>query len=145
MFLKKATLTWLLVAFVAMGAIGGALYVGYRLGQQDPKIITVKGITNLEDPDIKADFGLFWQVWEKLREYHIKGGETPDKELVYGAVGGLVNALKISSRNSCSSAFAESFTTIVISTIRVICHDASTITIPITVLVRISLPFFTLS
>lgn len=94
MLIKKATLTLLLVAIVALGAIGGALYIGYRLGQQDPHVVTVKGITNLEDPDVKADFGLYWQVWEKLKDYHIKGGEVPDKELVYGSVSGLVGAFK---------------------------------------------------
>jgi len=93
MFIKRSVLTWLIIAVVGVGAVGGSLYLGYRLGQQDPKVVTVKGVTNVDDPDVRADFGLFWQVWEKLKEYHIKGGEIPDKDLVYGSVHGLVGAM----------------------------------------------------
>ncbi len=74
--------------------VGSSFLVGYRSGQRDPKIITVKNITNIDDPDVKADFGIFWQVWEKLKEQHIDGGTAKDKDLVYGSVHGLVGALK---------------------------------------------------
>ncbi len=92
--LKKPLAIWIVSVCVAVLGIGGALYAGYRLGQQDPHVVTVKNITNVDDPNVKADFGLFWQVWEKIKEYHIEGDKVPDKNLVYGAVDGLVKSLK---------------------------------------------------
>jgi carboxyl-terminal processing protease len=92
-FLRKLPALWLVIALAVLST-GGALYAGYRLGQQDPHVVTVKNITNVDDPEVKADFGLFWQVWEKLKEYHIDGGNAQDQDLVYGSVRGLVNALK---------------------------------------------------
>ncbi|MBI2024573.1 MAG: S41 family peptidase [Candidatus Harrisonbacteria bacterium] len=77
---------------VAVLATGGSFYVGFRFGQQDPKVITVKGITNLDDPDIRADFGVFWQAWEKLISQHINGDEITEQNLVYGAVAGLADS-----------------------------------------------------
>ncbi len=91
---KKPIFLWSTTVLVAVLAIGGSLYVGYRLGQQDPHVVTVKNITNVDDPEVKADFGLFWQVWEKLKEYHIDGDKAQDKDLVRGAVTGLVSSLK---------------------------------------------------
>ncbi|MDO8466768.1 MAG: S41 family peptidase [bacterium] len=79
---------------LAISVVGGSFYVGYRSGQQDPRVVTVKGITNVDDADIKVDFGVFWQVWEKLKEQHIDGGTVKDKDLVYGAVHGLTASLK---------------------------------------------------
>lgn len=94
MIIKKPALFLVAVIATAVLAVGGSLYVGYRLGQQDPHVITVKNITNIDDPGVKADFGLFWQVWEKLKDFHIDGGKISDRDLVYGAVTGLVNSLK---------------------------------------------------
>src|SRR3989338_2217463 len=91
---KKPIVLWVGAVLVAVVATGGALYAGYRLCQQDPHVVTVKNITNIDDPDVKADFGVFWQVWEKLKEQHIDGATAKDKDLVYGSVHGLVAALK---------------------------------------------------
>lgn len=94
MLFKKQTLLLVSAITATVLVVGGSLYVGYRLGQRDPHVITVKNITNVDDPEVKADFGLFWQVWEKLKEFHIDGAGVADKDLVYGAVAGLVEALK---------------------------------------------------
>ena len=92
-FLRKLPVLWVVIVLAVLST-GGALYTGYRLGQQDPHVVTVKNITNVDDHEVKADFGLFWQVWEKLKEYHVDGEETDEQNLVYGAVAGLVNTLK---------------------------------------------------
>ncbi len=94
MIIKKQTIFLIIGIAAAVLVLSGSLYVGYRLGQQDPRVITVKNITNVDDPEVKADFGVFWQAWEKLKDYHIDGGKVTDKDLVYGAVSGLVGALK---------------------------------------------------
>ncbi|MDP1718831.1 MAG: S41 family peptidase [bacterium] len=94
MKISKLALQSVVLAVVAILLVGGSLYSGYRIGQQDPKEITVKSITNIDDPNVSADFGVFWQVWEKLKEQHIEGATLKDKDMVYGAVAGLVDSLK---------------------------------------------------
>ncbi|TSC83014.1 MAG: hypothetical protein G01um101419_338 [Parcubacteria group bacterium Gr01-1014_19] len=94
MRISKGALSVFSASAVAIALVGGTFFVGYRSGQRDPKVITVKNITNIDDPDVKADFGIFWQVWEKLKEQHVDGGTAKDKDLVYGSVHGLVGALK---------------------------------------------------
>lgn len=94
MFLKKPITIWISGALVSLLLIGGSLFAGYRLGEQHPEVVTVKNVTNTDDPSVSADFGLFWQVWHKLKDYHIDGNSIPDKQMVYGAVAGLVDSLK---------------------------------------------------
>ncbi|MEK7640981.1 MAG: S41 family peptidase [Patescibacteria group bacterium] len=94
MKISKGFLSIFGASLLAIAVVGSTFLVGYRSGQHDPKVITVKNITNVDDPDIKADFGIFWQVWEKLKEQHIDGATAKDKDLVYGSVHGLVGALK---------------------------------------------------
>lgn len=90
-FLDKPGYKWIATFLGTILILGGALYGGYRIGQQDPHVVTVKNITNVDDPNVKADFGLFWQVWEKLKDEHVDGGKVPDKDLIYGSVTGLVS------------------------------------------------------
>ncbi len=74
--------------------VAGVFYVGYRLGTAEPNTILVKGITNIGDDDVTADFGLFWDVWKKLKDEHLHGADVKDQELIYGAIGGMTAALK---------------------------------------------------
>lgn len=94
MQIKKSALVFVSGALAAVLLLGGAFYGGYRIGQQDPHVITVKKLTNIDDEEINVDFGVFWQVWEKLKESHVDGDKTADKDMVYGAVAGLVNSFK---------------------------------------------------
>jgi carboxyl-terminal processing protease len=85
---------WIVASLVALGALGGAGFYGYTLGTEQPKTILVKGVSNLEnDPSVKADFGTFWQAWKLLRDEHLKGASLEEKNLVYGAIDGLVDSL----------------------------------------------------
>lgn len=94
MLLKRATLVLISGIAAAFLVLGGSFYIGYRLGQKDPYVVTVKSITNVDDPDIQADFGVFWQAWDKLREKHIDGGAAKNQDLIYGAITGLANSFK---------------------------------------------------
>lgn len=94
MILKKSALAFTGGVVAAVFLLGGIFYGGYRLGQLDPYVVTVKNITNVDDPDIQADFGVFWQAWEKLKEKHIDGESTANQDMVYGAIAGLTNSLK---------------------------------------------------
>lgn len=83
----------ILVGVVVLVLVGGAFSVGYERGRAFPKTIIVKGITNVGDKDATADFGLFWEVWDKLKTTHLHGGEAKDQDLVYSAIEGLTAGL----------------------------------------------------
>lgn len=82
---------YLLILTIAFAA--GAFYLGYKAGVRNPNEIIVRGITNIGDDDVKADFGIFWETLQKIRELHIDGANIDEKKLVYGAVSGMVNSL----------------------------------------------------
>ncbi len=46
-----------------------------------------------QPPDAPADFGLFWQAFETIRQNFIGRAGLTDTELTYGAIRGLVQAL----------------------------------------------------
>lgn len=92
-FLRRATP--ILIAICAIVILsGGSYYIGYAQGRQKPETILVKGITNIGDDDVTADFSVFWEAMAKLKAFHIKGNDVADKDFVYGAIEGLTGALK---------------------------------------------------
>lgn len=96
-FFKQRTVrsvTTILVGIIVVAVfLGGTFTAGYELGRSRPKNIIVKGITNVGDKDATANFGLFWEVWDKLKSEHLYGAEAEDQTLVYGAINGLVDSL----------------------------------------------------
>ncbi len=83
---------------LAVGAVllaGGLFYFGYYLGSQNPQNIVISGVQDLNNPElVKADFGIFWQAWDKIKTEHIDGEKAKDLDLVYGSISGMVDALK---------------------------------------------------
>ncbi|MDD5430772.1 MAG: S41 family peptidase [Candidatus Pacebacteria bacterium] len=109
---NKSLLTGILTVAVLLSAIGMSYYAGYRLGVTNPQTIIVKGVDNkdIEAEQVKnADFGVFWQVWQKLKDEHIKGAEAKDKDLVYGAIKGLVDSLGDPNTNFLPPSDAKKF------------------------------------
>jgi carboxyl-terminal processing protease len=86
--------TAVIIGFLVGAVIlaGGGFYAGYARGTEYPKTILVKGITNIGDEDVTADFGLFWEAWDLLKTTHISGNQIADQNLVYGAIEGLTNS-----------------------------------------------------
>ena len=85
------------IVLLVIGAViisVGFFYLGYSKGVLYPKEIIVRGIDNLEEDEINVNFGIFWQVWDKIKKDYIDGESAKDQDLVYGAVGGMVDALK---------------------------------------------------
>lgn len=72
----------------------GFFYLGFVRGTLYPKEIIVQGIDNFEEDEVNVDFGIFWQAWEKIKQDYINGDSVGDQDLVYGAVAGMVDALK---------------------------------------------------
>lgn len=83
---------FLLIAVAAIS--GGAFYLGYQRGTEYPKTIVIENLTNIDDGQkIETNFGIFWEAWDLIKKEYINGPETADKNLVYGAISGLVNSL----------------------------------------------------
>jgi carboxyl-terminal processing protease len=75
--------------------LGAGVFAGYEAGVRNPKTIVVKGVTGTDgNATTDADFGIFWQAWEMIDETHLNAKEIGADERVYGAIKGLVGALK---------------------------------------------------
>ncbi len=81
----------LLIVAVGVGFGGGLWYErANSLANQDP---IIKRVVNGDTPDdVSVDFGLFWQVWEKLHDRYVDKGSLETQKLVYGAISGMVDA-----------------------------------------------------
>ena len=91
--LKKISFYAGIAVLIALVLIG-SFYFGYSRGQENPKRIEIVNVTNTEHKDeIGINFGVFWETWDLLKKEHLKGGETKDQDLIYGAIRGLVNSL----------------------------------------------------
>ncbi len=91
-FIKKllAAVIFILVIIVIAGS---SFVFGFKTGREIPKVITVKGVSNLEPGDPDVDFGIFWEAWDLINKEYLKSGEAKNQEKVYGAVKGLVGSL----------------------------------------------------
>jgi len=83
-----------LILLAAAIISGGAYYIGYHRGILVPQEVLVKGVTNIGDENVAVDFSVFWQAWDKVKTEYANGAEIKDQDLVYGAISGMVNALK---------------------------------------------------
>ena len=83
---------FLFIAGVVIGT--GGFYFGYRSGLEIPKKVIVDNLTGLDGSEkLSTDFGIFWEAWDLMKKEHLKGETAQDKELVYGAIKGLVGSL----------------------------------------------------
>lgn len=97
-FSKKRKEIFLIVAgIIFVVAIGLSYYTGYKLGFSNPQTILVKGVSSetvdSKDAPEDIDFSVFWQVWQKIKDEHIKGDKIADQDMLYGAMKGLVDSL----------------------------------------------------
>ncbi|MST03946.1 MAG: S41 family peptidase [Candidatus Pacebacteria bacterium] len=76
---------------ISVFIILGVYYIGFIFGTRHPKQIVVEGIKNMTDSDIKADMGIFWEAFQKLRVNHYDSDKTTEKDFVYGAISGLAS------------------------------------------------------
>ena len=76
--------------------VGTAFYGGFYYGQsQVPAIYGIEGLGNktLGQPD-DVDFSLFWDAWKTVQEKYVDRSKLNKKDMVYGAVEGMVKSLK---------------------------------------------------
>jgi carboxyl-terminal processing protease len=58
-----------------------------------PSLPTPSGPTPSLPPDAPADFGLFWEAYQLIRENFVGRDELVPREITYGAIRGMVEAL----------------------------------------------------
>ncbi len=95
-FLNK-TLVVCGIVLASVVLICAGAYLGYSYGSATPKNIVIKGVSNLESSgEVKTDvdFSVFWQAWDLLKRNHIEGANLKDKDLMYGAISGMIDAAK---------------------------------------------------
>lgn len=83
-----------ILVFAVLAVASGAYYLGYEKGIKNPEEFIVKGVANIDDDDIKADFAIFWEAWKTLVKEHIEGPKVPESEFLYSSINGLTSAFK---------------------------------------------------
>lgn len=70
---------------------GGSFYYGYQKGSEDPQVTFIEGVTRLEEgKETSADFSLFWDTWNVLREKYVDSDGVTDQNMIYGAISGML-------------------------------------------------------
>lgn len=89
---KKKYQKIIAVSLAVFLAIYFTFYLGFYFGAQNPKEIKISGVEGVENKE-GISLNPFWEVWGMVREKHINGEKIKDKDLIYGAMSGLVSSL----------------------------------------------------
>lgn len=65
-------------------AIALAFAGGYLIGFQE---------ADIQQPNDEIDFSLFWEAYNKLQDHYVEPGQIEDKEVVHGAIRGMLDSL----------------------------------------------------
>ena len=87
--------TRLLIVVFILALAGVAFYGGFYYGKaQIPAIYGIEGVDNktLGQPG-DVDFNLFWDAWKVVQEKFADRAKLNKKEMVYGAIEGMVKSL----------------------------------------------------
>jgi len=94
MIKQKQTTKIVVVALLCGILAGGVLLFGYYLGSNS---IAIPGISQVINRDAnqpeEVDFSVFWQVWNQVHDNYIDSDKLNDKDLVEGAIAGMVEAI----------------------------------------------------
>lgn len=87
-------ITAIVLEIVLVVGIGyGGFYFGVRFISTQPHVVTVN-IGNLSASSTAPDFNTFWQAWQIVKTDALHGNTLTDKDLLYGAIRGVVGSLK---------------------------------------------------
>lgn len=90
----KRIITVTLAALFVIGIFGAGFKLGLNHGQNFPKNIIVRGVAGIDPTEpVTANFGLFWEAWEKINERFLRNDQVSDQEKVYGAISGLLSSI----------------------------------------------------
>ena len=82
-------------AFVLLGVItaGALFYGGYQKGFSETRLIRIEGVADIyPGDDTAADFGVFWQAWDMIKERHLRSGTFSAQDMIHGAIKGLAES-----------------------------------------------------
>lgn len=83
------------ILLIALLVLSGG--VGYRLGERNFRISVTpdkRVVVSTEPPaSVPVDFGLFWDVWQRLGRYYIERASLDAQKMVWGAISGMVSSL----------------------------------------------------
>ncbi len=85
----------LVAALVAIALLAGAFYAGFAYGKSKiPSEFLIEDVINksLGQPG-DVDFFLFWDAWRVIQEKYVGRVDLDVKELVFGAITGMVRSL----------------------------------------------------
>ena len=99
------------IAVIALSVFSaGIFYTGFKAGLAQPREVVLKNITGTEAPEnVGANFNIFWQVWDIVKNDYLNGSEAVDQNLVYGAAEGLVRSLNDPNSNFFPPSDAKKF------------------------------------
>lgn len=89
----KTILTSVLVVIFVVSLGTGSFYFGYRYGLEEPREVTLV-LQGVNGTSTAADFNTFWQAWRIVKDEALHGEKLTDQDLLYGAIRGVVGALK---------------------------------------------------
>ena len=82
------------VVVAAAGLLGGGYALGYKIGNEHPKNIVVRGVKNIEaNGKTNIDFGTFWQAWDVVNVTYLRSDKVSDEDKLQGAIKGLIGSL----------------------------------------------------
>lgn len=84
-------------ALISLAMLGGAFFLGALFGYNDrptiEKIMNVEGRQPLSPNLSTVDFNQFWDVWLRVEDKFVDKAKIDRKNLVNGAISGMVHAL----------------------------------------------------
>ncbi|MBU2577463.1 S41 family peptidase [Patescibacteria group bacterium] len=88
----------IIIGLIFLVLAGG---VGYFFGKREVTVTAGTPIPQIHiqriiplDKQAKADFDLFWQVWDRIEESYLDKGKIDYNKMVYGAISGMVSSLE---------------------------------------------------
>ena len=89
---SRRILFYVSTSILAVSLAFSGFYIGYKRGVLAGTSVVVTGVVNGDSKIQDADFNLFWEAWQSLRENHIDSDTVSSQDLVYGAIRGLAGS-----------------------------------------------------
>ncbi|MEK7573984.1 MAG: hypothetical protein AAB514_00415, partial [Patescibacteria group bacterium] len=69
-------------------AVGISYSLGFQSGFQEAGQKTIYK----DNPEIAADFSLFWKAWDTFKQNYVHNKNLTDQEMLYGAIAGMMGS-----------------------------------------------------
>src|SRR3989344_1830020 len=93
--MKRKIAVFAAVILIAGAIFGGGFFGGFEYGLTQTRNIVVQGVSNMDEGNPDADFGVFWEAWQTLKDNHIDAKKFAED--LNGAFGGV--GMEIGIRN----------------------------------------------